>query len=422
MSKKQQHTAAVAVGSRFSLAAHPFANVPQAELESLNALQGEFNNDSRSHKTDLMRGVYQTKDGGPYVFPSVKMARQMLFDDPEWEHEYPASHLGEAEFRDLSARLLFGDESQTALGGSGACHMGARFLRKHYEPYKSDPERNVYIPAESWVNHPNVFHDAGFKTIDLPYYSSSTHSFDFDSFNEALIKAPSQSIIVLQVCGNNPTGCDPSTEQWQRLAHTFQAKQHFAFLDLSYPGFVSGSVAKDCMPIRIFDEVEIPLLVAATYGKMLGLYGERVGYLCLSLPTAEAAARSEQQMKLLARAETGAQPRFGARLVSNILGTPRLKAQWEEDIKRLAEDLADRRKKLKIELLRGNSEHDWDFVTSQAGMFLYTSFKREQVTQLRAEHAVYLQDTGRLSIAGLNEHNIAHVAESMEKVSGQQNC
>lgn len=92
MSKKQQHTAAVAVGSRFSLAAHPFANVPQAELgrrlpiacdlnrnflllkiESLNALQGEFNNDSRSHKTDLMRGVYQTKDGGPYVFPSVKM-------------------------------------------------------------------------------------------------------------------------------------------------------------------------------------------------------------------------------------------------------------------------------------------------------------------------------------------------------------
>ncbi|GMF74630.1 unnamed protein product [Aspergillus oryzae] len=244
----------------------------------------------------------------------------MLFDDPEWEHEYPASHLGEAEFRDLSARLLFGDESQTVR-----------------EKRQASPRFNS--PRCPWL---------------------------IDSFQTSINAGSGRQ-------RGLPHGCQVSAEAlraWQRLAHTFQAKQHFAFLDLSYPGFVSGSVAKDCMPIRIFDEVEIPLLVAATYGKMLGLYGERVGYLCLSLPTAEAAARSEQQMKLLARAETGAQPRFGARLVSNILGTPRLKAQWEEDIKRLAEDLADRRKKLKIELLRGNSEHDWDFVTSQAGMFL----------------------------------------------------
>lgn len=36
----------------------------------------------------------------------------MLIDDPNWEHEYPTSHLGEARFRDLSARLLFGDDNQ----------------------------------------------------------------------------------------------------------------------------------------------------------------------------------------------------------------------------------------------------------------------------------------------------------------------
>ncbi|KAI9039798.1 cystathionine gamma-synthase [Aspergillus affinis] len=287
-----QHTLTASVGSRSQLVVHPLANIPQGKLESLNALQRQFDNDTRFHKSDLMRGVYQTKDGYPYVFPSVKMARQMLFDDPEWEHEYPPSHLGEVEFRDWSARLLFGDESQTvrekrlasmqALGGSGACHMGARFLRRHYEPYESDPERNAYIPAESWGE-------------------------------------PCRGLRDLQTCA-----------------------------------VVS----------------EFLLLVAATYGKALGLYGERVGYLCVSLPTAEAAARSEQQMKLLARAETGAQPRFGARLVSNILGNPRLKIQWEEDIKRLAEDLADRRKKLKVELLRGNSHDEWDFVTRQAGMFL----------------------------------------------------
>lgn len=222
----------------------------------------------------------------------------------------------------------------------------------------------------SIVNHPNTFQAAGFETASLPYYNSSTHAFDFDGLNEALIQIPPHSIIVLQVCGNNPTGCDPSAEEWQCLAQTFQAKQHFAFLDLSYPGFVSGSVAEDCAPIRLIVEADVPLLLAVTYGKAFGLYGERVGHLCVPLPTAQAAARAEQQMKLLAREETGAQPRFGAKLVANILDNPHLRMVWEEDLKGLAQDLAGRRVALKRELLKQNAPGDWSFVTSQAGMFL----------------------------------------------------
>ncbi|KAH9882570.1 hypothetical protein J1614_000806, partial [Plenodomus biglobosus] len=359
---------------------HPLANIAEGKLESLNALQAQYRNDTRHYKADLMCGVYQTSDGDPYVLPSVKLARQMLFEDPGWEHEYPASHLGEAPFRQLSARLLFGESSQLireqriasmqTLGGSGACHMGAQFLRMHYEPYKVNPRGNVYIPAETWVNHPNVFHAVGFETASVPYYNPSTHAFDFARFNEAVMCIPAQSIVVLQVCGNNPTGCDPSAEEWQRLAQTFLAKQHFVFLDLSYPGFVSGSVEKDCAPIRLLAETGVPLLVAATYGKAFGLYGERVGHLCFPLPTEQVAARAEQQMKLLARRETGAQPRFGARLVTNILENLHLKRVWEEDIRGLAQDLADRREALKSDLLKLDAIGDWDFVTSQAGMFL----------------------------------------------------
>ncbi|KAF2184927.1 PLP-dependent transferase [Zopfia rhizophila CBS 207.26] len=352
--------------------AHPLANVPEGKLGSLNALQALFKNDARPHKADLMCGVYQTQEGNPYVLLSVKLARQMLFDDQEWEHEYPASHLGEAPFRDMSARLLFGETSQTIRGKRQA----------------------------------TIF--------------PSIHAFDFNGLNESLTRIPPQSIVVLQVCGNNPTGCDPSAEEWQRLAQTFQAKQHFAFLDLSYPGFVSGSVAEDCAPIRLIAEAGTPFLLAATYGKAFGLYGERVGHLCVPLPTAQAAARAEQQMKLLAREETGAQPRFGARLVANILGNPRLRMVWEEDLRGLAQDLAGRREALKRELLKQNVPGDWSFVTSQAGMFLYTSFDLEQVKYLREEHAVYLQDTGRLSIAGLNARNTAHVAESIGKAVGRQ--
>ncbi|KAF4465927.1 Pyridoxal phosphate-dependent transferase major region subdomain 2 [Fusarium albosuccineum] len=437
--------------------AHPLENVPPGKLgncqsfrrryhgrlanrlsinaESLNALQAQFTHDVRPHKADLMCGVYQTLEGNPLHERNLNLtvslqARQMLFDDPNWDHEYPASHLGEAAFRDGSARLLFGEMSQLikekrlasmqALGGSGACHMGAKFLRMHYEPYKANPRGKVYIPAETWVNHRNVFQDAGFETANLPYYSPSTHAFDFDSFNEALGRIPPQSIVVLQVCGNNPTGCDPSAEEWERLAQTFQAKHHFAFLDLSYPGFVSGSVAEDCAPIRMLAELGTPLLLAATYGKSFGLYGERVGHLCVPLPTTQAAVRAEQQMKLLARAETGAQPRFGAKLVASILGTPRIRTVWEEDLRGMARDMAERRQLLERELVKQNAPGDWSFVTSQVGMFLYTAFDLEQVNYLREEHAVYLQDTGRLSIAGLNTLNTAHVAASMAKAASRQ--
>jgi aspartate aminotransferase len=181
---------------------------------------------------------------------------------------------------------------------------------------------------------------------------------------------PSRSIVVLQVCGNNPTGCDPSTSEWADLACTFQCMGHFAFLDISYPGFVSGSAELDCAPIRLFAGAGIPMLVAATYSKAFGLYGERVGHLCVPLPSVEATARVEKQMKLLARAETGAQPRFGAKLVEIILGTPQLRAMWESDLKRMARDLAARRERLKMALLELDTPGDWSFVTDQAGMFL----------------------------------------------------
>lgn len=47
--------------------------------ESLNALQAQFNVDSRAYKSDLMCGVYQTPEGKPYVLPSVKLVSGWFF-------------------------------------------------------------------------------------------------------------------------------------------------------------------------------------------------------------------------------------------------------------------------------------------------------------------------------------------------------
>lgn len=216
----------------------------------------------------------------------------------------------------------------------------------------------------------NAFQYVGFDVETIPYYNAVKHSFDIEAFTASITDIPDQSVVVLQVCGNNPTGCDPTPQEWQALAQTFKAKGHFAFLDLSYPGFGSGSVYDDCAPIRLFTMLEIPLALAVTYGKSFGLYGERVGHFCLPLPTEELAKRAETHMKLLARAETGAQPRFGAKIIVNILKTPHLKAMWEEDLRGLAIDLDKRRKLLQETLTKNTTTTDWSFVTDQRGMFL----------------------------------------------------
>ena len=154
------------------------------------------------------------------------------------------------------------------------------------------------------------------------------------------------------------------------MAQTFVAQNHFAFLDVSYMGFVTGDADQDCKPIRKFVDAGIPLLVAATYGKAFGLYGERVGHLCITAPDAEVALRIEKQMKLLARAETGAMPRFGALIVSTILADAELRRVWLADLRDIARQLRERRAHLKHALEEMEVSGDWSFVTEQKGMFL----------------------------------------------------
>ena len=220
------------------------------------------------------------------------------------------------------------------------------------------------------MNHANVFRYEGFETAKIPYYDNSTHSVDATTLNAVINALPLKSIVVLQVCGNNPTGCDLSPSEWDTMVKTFTARNHFAFLDVSYIGFVTGDAEKDCEPIRKFTEAGIPLLVAATYGKAFGLYGERVGHLCITAPNSDVASRIETKMKLMARAETGAMPRFGALVVSTILLDAELKMVWEADLREIARQLRDRRVRLKQALDEMRAPGDWSYITEQKGMFL----------------------------------------------------
>ncbi|KAJ5379168.1 hypothetical protein N7509_012287 [Penicillium cosmopolitanum] len=406
-----------------SIATNPFQDVPTGRVESLQNLVTLFREDNDPNKTDLLVGVYKTDEGKAYVQPSVKEAKRRLFHDNEWHHEYRASALGSIGYRDLSNKLLFGPDSRLVqekrivttqtLGASGGCHVGAVFLKQHYGPWKNIEAPDIFLPGDTWLNHPFVFQSAGIKPRFLPYFSSKTNKFDFEAFSGALLSLPPHSVVLLQSGAQNPTGCDPSPEQWRDLASIFLQRGHLAFFDAAYPGFASGDIDEDLEGVRLFADLEIPLIFVSTYGKCFGLYSERVGILSILVPSEEVGKRIETQLRLLARAESGAPPDFGSKIVETVLSDGDLERQWREEVRGMAIGLKGRRRALRAALEKLKTPGDWQHLTDQNGMFSYLGLSKEQVDILQNKYHVYVQDSGRISIAGLNRFNIDYTASSI---------
>ena len=53
-------------------------------------------------------------------------------------------------------------------------------------------------------------------------------------------------------------------------------------------------------------------------------------------------------------------------------------------------------------------------------MFSYTGLSPDMVERLESQHAVYLVSSGRISIAGLNDGNVDHVAKAIDEVVRNQ--
>ncbi|KAL2847863.1 pyridoxal phosphate-dependent transferase [Aspergillus pseudoustus] len=385
---------------------HPFASTSRGQRESLLALCNEFRDDQAAQKINLMIGMYKQGDGKPYVLPSVKKAKENIFADPSWHHEYRESFIGNKSFREASDRLFFGDKSPVArnkrvatmqtLGGTGACHSAATLLRHHYAPWKFTSP-HVFIPQESWTNHAFVFTSLQIRVSFIPYYDPVTGGLDIGAFKAAILNLPPKSVVILQTGAQNPTGCDPSPGQWQHLASVLNELGHLALFDAAYPGFASGDFDEDLYSLRLFVDSEIPVMLAATYGKCFDLYSERVGTLSVVAPDQDIRQRLEIQMRLLARAETGHMPDFGSTIVETILNDHNLDLQWRQEVREMARELQSRRWQLKAKLEALGTPGNWSYITNHKGIYLGLSLR--QIHHLRGQHHVYLQLSGRLSIA-----------------------
>ncbi|KAF2864383.1 PLP-dependent transferase [Piedraia hortae CBS 480.64] len=398
--------------------------VPQAPEDPLFGLMAAYKKDDNPNKVDLGIGAYRDDNAKPWVLPVVKMADEKLRQDPSLNHEYlPIAGL--AEFTSASQKLIFGGDAKAikenrvttvqTISGTGAVHLGALFLAKFYHP-ANEAAKAVYISTPTWVNHNQIFGNVKLPIKNYPYFSKSTKGLDFEGMISTLTSAPENSVILLHACAHNPTGVDPTKEQWKQIAQVMKSRNQFPFFDCAYQGFASGSLAQDGWAINYFVEQGFELLVAQSYSKNFGLYGERAG--CLHFVAAPGSGASEEtrrvasQLAILQRSEISNPPAYGARIASLVLNDPKLFAQWEEDLRTMSGRIIDMRQKLRSKLEELKTPGTWNHITDQIGMFSFTGFTEEQVQILREQFHVYMVKNGRISMAGLNSKNIDYFAKA----------
>ncbi len=179
------------------------------------------------------------------------------------------------------------------------------------------------------ANHRSIFNLAGFKDVrEYQYWDPKTKGLAFAEMLQTFRDAPEKSILLLHPCAHNPTGVDPTMDQWKEIAQVVREKNHVVFFDSAYQGFASGDLEKDAQAVRYFVSEGFEVLIAQSYAKNFGLYNERVGCLSVITKTKEGAAEASSQLCKIIRATYSNPPAFGARIVQTVLNNPQLREEW----------------------------------------------------------------------------------------------
>ncbi|CAI1539081.1 hypothetical protein SEUBUCD646_0K01160 [Saccharomyces eubayanus] len=423
--------------------------VPRAPPDKVLGLSEHFKKDKNIHKIDLTVGIYKDAWGKVTTFPSVAKAQKLI--DSHLELNKNLSYLpitGSKEFQENVMNFLFKESCPQfgpfylahdrisfvqTLSGTGALAVAAKFLALFIS-------KDIWIPDPSWANHRNIFQNNGFENIHrYSYYKDG--QIDIDGWikqlktlahNQKKENDKQLHCIILHACCHNPTGLDPTKEQWKEIIDTIYELKMVPIVDMAYQGLESGDMLKDaylmrlCLDVDRYPNWSNGVFLCQSFAKNMGLYGERVGSLSVITPaTADdenlnplqrgnsLQQNIDSQLKQIVRGMYSSPPGYGSRVVNVVLSNTKLKHQWFKDVEFMAQRLHYVRKEM-FERLRWP---DLINFAQQHGMFYYTRFNPRQVEVLKNKFSVYLTGDGRLSLSGVNDSNIDYLCEALDAVS-----
>ncbi|EGD74774.1 glutamic-oxaloacetic transaminase 1 [Salpingoeca rosetta] len=414
-------TTAVAA-SRMSLWAH----VQQGPPDPILGLTEAYNKDTFPNKVNLGVGAYRDDEGKPHVLQCVTEAEKRLLD-AHLNKEY-ASIQGPKDFRDASAKLALADADNAlaegrvttvqSISGTGGLRVAGIFLAQFYNFPNKD--RAIYLPTPTWSNHLPIFRACGIEPRTYSYYDKNTCGLDFKGMMQDLDKLENGSVVLLHACAQNPTGVDPTPEQWHEIATLIKQKNHLPVFDMAYQGFASGDYDKDAYAVRHFCEQGMLPFVIQSYSKNMGLYGERVGALNVVTTDPQQASAIESQLKIMIRALYSNPPIHGARIVATVLNDNDLHALLLKETHAMADRITSMRTRLVEELAKAGSKLDWSHIQRQIGMFCFSGLTEQEVQELISTYHIYLTKNGRISMAGVSSGNVEYLAHAMHAVTAHR--
>jgi aspartate/tyrosine/aromatic aminotransferase len=394
-----------------------FETLDTAPPDAILGLTEAFQQDPNPQKINLTVGVYKDAQGTTPVLECVKEAERRLLES-ESSKGYLAID-GMPQYDQLVRELLFGPEheiiaSQRAAtaqtpGGTSALRVAADLLSSKF------PGTRIWVSNPTWANHPNVFKAAGLELQPYGYIDEAGTGLDFDAMLTSLKQIPRGDVLLLHACCHNPTGIDPTPEQWQTISEVVGERELLPLVDFAYHGFGHG-LAEDAAGLLELTHPGREMLVCSSFSKNFGLYGERVGALTIVAGAPDAARAALSHAKKCIRSNYSNPPRHGAAIVATILSDPELRGQWEKELAAMRDRINGLRHSFAETMSSKAPGSDFSFITRQCGMFSYSGLNRMQVDRLRSEYSIYVVGDGRMNVAGMSESSMDRLCTAVAAV------
>jgi aspartate aminotransferase len=393
-----------------------FDSLPVLPPDSILGLAAACRADPNPDKVDLTLGVYMDETGLCPVFEAVQQAQQALVSEEQTKVYMPPQ--GDPDYLSGIRSLVFGEAGIANLGdrssavqtpgGCGAVRLGAEVL------HAASPDATVWVSDPTWPVHIPLMGSVGLQFKTYRYYSSDMKGLDFDAMLADLETAQAGDVVLLHGCCHNPSGVDPTLEQWGVLADLMSERQLLPMIDFAYQGMGAG-LNEDAAGIRKLLERVPEMIIAVSSSKNIGLYRERAGAVVFVGGDARAAEAMASQAVSAARRVYSMPPAHGALLAGRVLSSPALRSAWEAELAQICERINGLRGQLQNALTTA-TKRDFGFIGTEHGMFSFLGLSVEQAQRLREEQSVYMLDSSRINIAGLNANNLGRVAEAVASV------
>lgn len=394
-----------------------FEQITTLPADPILGLMAAYRTDDHPHKIDLGVGVYKDEHGHTPVMQAVKAAEsQLLTKQDSKTYVGPA---GSEAYNQRAADLILGEALNRRLGerrvtfqtpgGCGGLRLAAEFLTK------IRPTARILVSDPTWANHMPLLGNAGLQISQYPYYDSQRHTIVFDAMMDALQDAGPGDLVLLHGCCHNPCGADLNVSQWQAVTELAEKNGFTPFIDLAYQGLGDG-LEEDAYGVRLMAERLPELLVVSSCSKNFGLYRERTGALSVISAAPASTRAAASQIAATARGIYSMPPDHGAAVVAAILGDQTLYNQWLSELAEVRERINGLRTQLHEALRQRDTGRDFAFIEQEKGMFSFLGLTVAQVHELVSQFSIYLVDSSRINIAGINASNLEYLADSIAHV------